>query len=224
MSHAKRGFKMLGLSSFAALGLMAFGAAGTQAVTWDVNGVETAGNVSVTGNIVAGTTILILVPVQNVVVHCTGFTVTEGTLRTENTVHINLIATGCTTKVKGVESPGCKPEVLPLNAKAKPILHGGRVLLLAEPLTAGSSFTTIHYNEETCALPELPIIKGSVALECYTGTLVEADCKTSRAKHLIRPVVNQALHGDALIYGLNPMVLDVEAELFLIAPLWNALI
>lgn len=226
MTQARRGLSALALS-IAALGLTATTA---PAVTWDVEGKEITSTVTATGNLVAGTTLLVLVPAQNIAIHCTGVTVEEGTLLTGNTVHLRLKPTGCTTKVKGVESAGCQPEILPLAAQAKPILHAGRVLLLAQPLTAGSSFTTIHYNEGTCALPPLPTVTGSVAFECYTGALVAADCKTGRVKQLIRSVSGtlESELGDALKYGLNAKTLHIEAEVFLTGisagKSWNSLI
>ncbi len=217
MSNTKRGLKALGLSLMAAMGLMAFTAAGAQAITWDINGAEIgANNSNVTGNIVAGTTGLLLVPAQNLVIHCSKFTVEEGTLMSvANNAHAKLKYSECSTTVKGVKSPGCTPEILAVTAKILPILHNSKVYLLVEPLTAGQPFTTIHYNEETCALPPLPTVTGSVVFQCYTGALVAADCKTARIKQTIMPAPAALFPTDVLKYGLNESTIHGEGEVFL---------
>ncbi len=219
------------LSLMMLLGSMVAMTAGSMATTWDYkNGLEIKTTETVSGNLVAGTTMLFLVPAQSVVIHCTGFTVTEGTLLLNNTAHAKLQFTGCSTKIKGKDSRECQPEILPIAAKIKPLLHNSKVYLLAESLTAGANLTVIHYNEELCTqLPVLPAISGSIVFECYTGALVEADCKTPRVKQLIRPASAQALFGDTLRYGLNEAFLHGEAEVFLttfglVGSNWNALI
>lgn len=226
--NVKRGIRVLGLMLTTAIALLASTAVSASAFNWDLNLKEISSNVSLTGNIVAGTQALLLVPAQSIVVHCTGFTVEEGVLRTDNTAHVRLKYTGCHIFIKGILYRICEPEILSVTAKIKPVLHNSKVFFLAEPLTSGKPFTVLHYNEATCALPPLPEIKGSVLLECYTGKLVAADCKDDREKHLIKPVENQALLEDALIYGLNSATLHGEAELYLTGSdsgkLWNALI
>ncbi len=216
MSNAKRGLRAFGLTLVAAMGLMAFMAAGASAQEkWDLNGVKIASNITASGNLVAGQEGLLLVEALKMVIHCKKFTVEEGSLRTDNTAHAKLKYSECHTFVKGVLAPECHPNILQVSAKIKPVLHNSKVYLLAEPLTAGSNFTVIHFLEDKCALPPSSAVKGTVAFECYTGALVAADCKTSRVKQLIKPVVNQALHGDALLYGLNAAIIHGEAEVFL---------
>ena len=229
MSNAKRGLKALGLSLMAAMGLMAFTAVSAQAVTWDIGGAEIKANETATGKLKAGQTALLLVPAQNLVIHCTGFTVNEGTIRTDNTAHAKLTYTGCTSKVKGVESPACVPDILPVSAKILPILHSSKVYLLAEPLTAGSNFTVIHMNEDTCALPPLPAVTGSVVFECEdAGTGLQKDCKEPAILQLVRPAPPALFTGDTLKYGLNAAEIHGKAELSLtgggLGKTFNALI
>lgn len=231
MRNGKHGLKALGLSFLAALGLMAFMAAGAQAVTWDVAGKELTENGQELDGAPKGEGLL-LVPAQNVIIHCKNFTVDEGqlivkeikdaegkTIASPNTAHGGLLFSSCLTLVSGVDQPKCSNDVangitiLQAKAKIKPVLHNGSVYLLAEPLTSGGNFTQIHYGPE-CALP-LVNIKGSVLLECENGSLVHRSCSFAAAKQLIKPVANQALLSDELKYGLNPATLDGEAEVFL---------
>ncbi len=217
MSNAKRGLRAFGLTLVAAMGLMASMAAGASAITWDVGGKEIAGTVTASGKLKSGQTALLLVPAQSLVLHCTGFTVNEGSLLTNNTAHANLKYTGCTTKVKGVESAGCKPEILEVKAKVLPILHtDGLVYLLVHPLTAGQPFTTIHYNEETCALPPLPTVTGSTVFHCENITTgLKLSCSHPKTNILILPADPALFPSDTLQYGLNAAAIHGKAEIFL---------
>ena len=215
MSHSRRVFKRLCASLSAALGLLAFLAVGAQAVTWDVEGKEIGANVTFTSKLVSGTTMLLLVPAQNLVIHCTGMNTEEGTLRTDNTGHGLYIFFGCTTKVKGAESGGCKPEILVWRVKYLPILHAGKVYLLLESLTSGQPISTIHYNEETCALPPLPTVTGHVVFECiplFGG--VPLTCSHWAIIHRLKPAP-KALFGGTLSYGLNEATLEADIEMSL---------
>ncbi len=231
MARRTCSLRVFALPFLAALGFITLPVASAQAFNWDLEGKEITANTPFGGNIVPGTTLLYLIPAQNLVIHCSTFTFEEGTFRTDNTAHAKISTTGCTTKVKGVESAGCKPTLLPMIVKMKPILHGGRVLLLVESLTAGQPLDRFHFSEETCALPPLPELKGTFVFECYTGALVAADCKTGRVTQHIR-VVSEKLAselGDDLRYSLNPAVIHLEAELFLsgagdVGKTWAALI
>lgn len=221
MKLRKDGLRAIGLSFLTAVALTMFTAAGAQAVTWDLNGKEIAATVPVTGNVVAGQTALLLVEaLGKLAIHCEVITVEDGLLLVNNTAHATLKYSKCTTTQAGVAKPKCDPIKQPITATGiiRPVLHpaGGRTFLLAEPTTGPKgNFTTVFFNEEECALPPENKVTGTVIFECYTGALVAADCKTSRVKQLIRPVVNQALHGDALLFGLNSAVLDGEAEVFM---------
>ena len=218
MSNAKRGLKALGLSLMAAMGPMAFTAVSAQAVTWDINGSEIKANETITGKLKAGQTALILIPAQNLVVHCTGFNVNEGTLRTDNTGHAKIAYTGCTTKIKGVESPGCAPEILPAAAKISPILHSGKVYFLVEPLTAGQPYAVLHYDEETCPLA-LASVVGTVVFECENaGSGAQKDCKEAASPQLIRPAPPALFLSDTLKYGLNAAEIHGKVELSLNGP------
>ncbi len=216
MSNAKRGLRTLGLSLVAAMGLMAFMAASAHAVTWDINGAEIKANETITGKLKAGQTALILVPALSQVIHCTGFNVLEGTLRTDNTGHAKITYTGCTTKIKGVENAGCKPEILAASAKILPILHSGKVYFLVEALTAGQPYAEIHYNEETCALAPLVSVTGTVVFECENaGTGAQKDCKEAASPQLIRPAPPALFLGDPLKMGASAAEIHGKVELSL---------
>ena len=218
MSNAKRGLKALGLSLMTAMGLMAFTAVSAQAVTWDINGAEIKANETATGKLKSGQTALLLVPKLNVIIHCTGFTVNEGTIRTDNTAHVKLKYTGCETLINNVAAPLCHPEILEVSAKILPILHPdkGKVYLLVEPLTAGQPFTTIHLLEDICALPPLVTVTGSVVFECENAAgTAQQDCKTEGTPQLIRPAPPTLFETDKLQYGLNTAEIHGKAEISL---------
>ena len=229
MSNAKRGLKALGLSLLAAMGLMAFLAAGAQA-TWDLEGIEIIKDIPVGGNFVAGQEGLLLVPTQNLVIHCKKFTIEKALLLKLPALDADadLKYEDCKTLVKGVENAGCKPEILPVKALLLPFLHNGEIYILAEQQTGVPNFTVIHYNEETCALPPLPAVTGSVVFECYKEALKLDDCKNSLAIHLIRPAPPALFPTDTLKYGLNAAEIHGEAEVFLtgedLNKKWNALV
>ena len=232
MSNAKRGLKALGLSLLAAMGLMAFLAAGAQA-TWDINGTEIAANEPINGNFVTGQEGLLLVPAQNLVIHCKTFKIETGSqllALPALDADLNIQYEECKTLVKGSENVGCKPEILLVKALVLIFLHEANkeIFLLAEPSEAGKPFTTIHYNEETCALPPLPQVTGSVVFECYKEALKLDDCKTAKIKHLIKPANPALFPSDMLKYGLNAAEIHGEAEVFLngtfIGKTFNALV
>ena len=214
MSNSKRGLKALGLSLLAAMGLMAFLAAGAQA-TWDVQLKEIEKTAKFDGKFVAGQEGLLLVPEQNLVIHCSGFTVEDGLILALPGLdaHADISYTGCKTLVKGVENTGCVPVILPVKALLKQILHNGEVYILASPRE--TNFTVIHYNEDTCALPILPAVTGSVVFECYQGALVLDTCAKDKITHTIRPATPALFAGDTLKYGLNAAEIHGEAEILL---------
>lgn len=224
MTHAKRRSRVLGLMLLSMVGSMVLVVTDAKAITWDSGGSELTGSATVLGETIGFSSML--VPAQNLAVQC-AFGPVTGFLFTNNTAHVTLIPLGCKAFIKGVENKNCAPSILSVNAIVKPILHSGTVYLLSEALTAGKPLTIVHYNEATCALPVLPEVKGTVVLECYTGALAKADCKTGRVKQLLRPV-SEGLFFDGLVYGLNPATVHGEAEASLGGPLvgktWNALI
>ena len=229
MSKAKRGRKALGLSLVAAMGLMAFMATGASAVTWDINGAEIKANENFTGKLKMGQTALLLIPNQKLVIHCTGFTVNQGLIRTDSTAHLKLTYTGCTTKVNGSENAKCKPEILQVSAKILPILHSSKIYLLVEPLTAGQPFTTLHFSEDVCALPPLPTITGSMVFQCEnTAGTAQQDCKTATTPQYVGPAPPALFPSDTISYGLNAAELHGKAEISLSGPnagkTFNALI
>ena len=219
MRNARRRLRSLGLALMATMGLVAFMATSAQAVTWDINGAEINSNETIGGNPIGEA--LLLVPALNLIIHCKKVDVEAGSqiLWLPNDADVKLLFLECVTLVKGVKSAGCTPEILLVGALVLPILHGGIVWLLAEPLKEKKSFNVIHYNEETCALPPLPEVTGSVVFECYTGALVRLSCSHSRVTQLIRavpsPVKEELFPTDELRYGMNVALLDVEAEVFL---------
>lgn len=225
MRNRKYGLRALGLSFLAALGLMAFVAASAQALVWDLNLKEITQEVEFDGN--QKGVGLLLVPNQNIVIHCATGTISEGRLRLDNTAHATLEFSSCLTLQNGVNLKNCGDEVagginiLPTKVKIKPVLHttggNGHIYLLASPLS-GATFTSIHYGAG-CALP-LTNVGGTLLLECENGSLVHEDCKNDKKVHLIKPVGNQALLAspdgpDGLKYGLNDAILDGEAEVLL---------
>ena len=210
MTHARRGLKTLVLSLLAALGLMA---AGAQAVTWDVAGKEIAANVTGGGKLIGEG--IMLVPSQSLVFRCTTVTTVEATLRTDNTGHGKFTYSGCKVFIKGVENPGCAADLLPVTGKLLPILHSGRTYFLIEPLTAGQPFTVVHFPEDTCALPPLPIVTGSYVGECIDVSLKPVDCKEAKVVHYIQPAPEALFPTDELKYGLNKTIPHGEGEVFL---------
>ena len=202
MTHARHGRKALGLLFLIAISLLGYMTSSAEALAWDVEGKEIGANVEFSGQAVAGTTSLLTTTAAGakIVFHCTGLTITEGTLvAATHVAHVSIQYSGCSTKVNGVESASCAPEILPVKALitailiSLPIVHVGdtRTYFLVAPLTPGSAFTSIHFGAK-CALP-LITVTSSIVFECYEGKLVPADCKTSKVTQLIKPVPNQAL-------------------------------
>ncbi len=216
MSNAKRAFKGFGLTLVAIMGLMVFMTAGAQAVTWDIAGKEITAHASAEGKL--KTEGLLLVPKLNLIIHCKTVTVTEGLLyNTANKAHATLNYSNCLTLINNIDQPLCHPTILPVKIEIEPILHptGGRTYLLIRPLDL-KIFTTLHFLEESCALPPLTSVTGSVVFECEDGNLVATDCKTARVSQLIKPAPAALFPTDTLQYGLNPATIHGEAEVFLI--------
>ena len=214
MRDTKRGLKALGLSLLAATGLMVFMAAGASAASFNVNG-KSGLHATASGGLIVE--VLLLVPGQsNLVIHCAEAVVTEGLVYADGTkVHVTISYSGCKTLIEGKENAKCVAEILPVKAKLLPIAHNGKSYMLAEPLTAGQPFTTIHYNEETCALPSLPTVTGSVVFECEDGSLVQESCATLKSVRLIRSAPAALFPSDTLKYGLFAATFDERAEVFL---------
>ena len=216
MSNAKRGPRVLGLSLLTATGLMVFMATAASADPFfEVNGASKL-HATATGKLKEEG--LLSVPIQSLVIHCATGTVTNGLIYDDGTkAHGTINYSNCKTLVKGKEEKGCVPNILPVNVNILPITLSGKAYLLVEPLT-GTQFTQIHYNEETCALPVLPSVTGSVVFQCEDGVLTQESCITKKSNRLIRPVPGGAelFPSDTLQYGLNPATLEKgEAEVFL---------
>ena len=230
MRSIKRGLKTLGLALLAAMGLMAFTAVSAQAVTWDINGAEIKAHETFTAKLKTGT-VLLLAPVENVVFHCTTLDVEEGLIYNSDPpkAHIAFFFLSCSTKIKGVENANCKPEILLVRAALLPILHNSKIYIRAEPLEVGKPFTTYHFNEETCPLPPLPTITGSLVFECENAAgTAQQDCKIAAATQLLRPAPPGLFPSDGLKYGLNPAETHSKAEVTLtganIGKSFNALV
>jgi hypothetical protein len=216
MTRVKRGLTTLGLL-IAALGLMSLMAAGAQAV-FDVNGKPVAAELKakVEARIEANAQNLLLTTNhlgQPLVIHCKELSLTEGTLLSGGVAHatIQYNNSTCLTLVNGVDQANCSGatgiNILPVKVIFEPKLHATfGVLLLAKPLTAGSSFTQIDYGP-FCSLPPVSPT-GTVAFSCAGG------CAVSKTVHLLTPVAD-ALLGDGLKYGANPATLDGPTEVFL---------
>ena len=213
MGNTKRGLRALGLSLLAATGLMVFMAAGASAASFDVNG--TSGlHATATGQLKEEG--LLKVEAQNLIIHCATATVTNGLIYADGTkAHATINYSKCKTLVKNIENPGCVPTIDPVNVKILPITHSSKSYLLVEPLT-GTQFTQIHYNEETCGLPVLPAVTGTVVFECEDGSLKEESCSTLKVTRLIKPASLTLFSSDTLKYGLNAATLEKgEAEISL---------
>ena len=217
MSNTKRGLRALGLSLLAATGLMVFMAAAASAASFDVNG-KSGLHATAVGSLKEEG--LLKVAAQKILIHCATATVTEGLIYTDGTkAHATINYSGCKTLVEEKENEKCLPNILPVKVKILPITHSGKSYLLVEPLEAGKPFTTIHYNEEECALPELPSVTGSVVFECENGSLTQESCSTLKVNRLIRPAPAALFPSDTLQYGLNPATLEKgEAELVATGP------
>ncbi len=231
MRSIKRGLKTLGLALLAAMGLMTFTAVSAQAVTWDINGAEIKAHETFTAQLKPGQTVLLLAPADNLVFHCTALDVETGLIYNSDPpkAHISFFFLNCETKVKGIKNPGCKPEILLVKAILLPILHSGKIYLLAKPLEAGKPFTTYHFNEETCALPPLPTITGSLVFQCENAAgTTQQDCKTAATPQYIGPAPPALFPTDVLKYGLNTAETHSKAEVTLtganIGKSFNALI
>ena len=214
MSNAKRGLRVLGLSLLAAMGAMVFMAAGASAASFDVNS-QSGLHATATGALKEEA--LLLIPGQsNLVIHCATATVTEGLIYADGTkAHATINYSNCKTLVEGKENVKCAPGILPVKVKILPITHSGKSYLLVEPLTAGQPFTTFHYNEDTCALPSLPTVTGSVVFECENGSLVQESCATLKVIRLIKPAPAALFPTDTIKYGLFAATLEGEAEVSL---------
>ena len=216
MSNTKRGLRALGLSLMAATGLMVFmAAAASAAPLFEIGHVP---NLHATATGALKTEGLLSVPGQsNLLIHCATGTVTEGLVYADGTkAHATINYSNCKTLVEGKENAKCVAQILPVKVKLLPIAHSSKTYVLAEPLTAGQPFTTIHYNEETCALPSLPTVTGSVVFECEDGSLVQESCATLKlGTRLIKPAPAALFPTDTLKYGLFAATVEGEAEVTL---------
>jgi hypothetical protein len=203
MTHARRGLNALVISLL-------------EAVTWDVEGKEITGNVEGTGKLI-GEGVMLVPTLSNLVFRCTTVTIVEATLRTDNTGHGLFTYSGCKVFQNGLENKNCTGSgLLPVSGKLLPILHEGRTYFLVEPLTAGASFTVVHFPP-LCALP-LSTVKGSYVGECEDGNLKPVDCKEARIVHYIKPAPEALFPGDELKFGLNKVIPHGEGEVFLKGP------
>ncbi len=218
MSYSKHTFRAFGLCLAAALSLVAFFAISAQAQELRILGAKAGASESVGGEAV--TEGLLLVPAQELIIHCAKFAVNEGTALVDGTIHGTIAFSGCTTLQKNVLVPGCKPAE-PISAKGLSllILHNSKNYVLIEPSKNAKGefepFTTIKFNEETCGLPPANKVTGSVVVECLTAAKASGNCSEELVKHEITPAPAALFPGDKLSFGLNPATLDGVASAFL---------
>jgi hypothetical protein len=236
--------KTLGLCFVAALGLVALVASSASA-TWLVEGAtvvekEVTAEVHPLKN--GEKHVVVLVPAKELEQLCEKVTTSGGKIYNGTLLLATLEFTKCKTFQKGKESPGCKPkEPIVTKIRAHLILHPASELtwLLVEPdlknakgeeiAPPGSKFTTIEYNEETCALPNSEI-KGEIVHECLTEDLKTMEealnkpdlCLSELVNHLTQevPGAQRSLFGitaeKELKYGANPMFIDGILKWFLV--------
>ena len=235
MSNAKHGLRALGLCLLAALGLMAFAAAGAQA-EWLVEKVAIKEHIDFNGVIHPlkpegkEKHAVLLVKDLNLEILCEELVVLDGLLF-PNTVEglAHLEYKKCKTFVSGAEKAGCKPKE-PILALVlfRLFLHEveGKKLtyLLFEPDNKAVNFTIIEFNEETCALPSINEIHGTVVAECLNEKLEDKKLTglDSCLEELVHHLIQEALEAeklfpkDGLFYGEHVALLDGITDIFLI--------
>ncbi len=136
-------------------------------------------------------------------------------------------ALGVCLVLKGKESKGCKPkEPIVANGIGEGFLHPVKELtyLIVKP-DQGNRFTTLEFNEETCALPNAEI-GGEIVGECLNEkleTMEEASghpdlCLEEAVHHLVQEAkAPRSLFklSTELKYGANPAFIDGIADAFL---------
>ena len=207
MSRKEQRFKRLGLSFFMVAVAMAIMAA-TVLAEWSVEE-ETlkemeVGRTEVGVEASAVGELSLLVPSENLVIHCKKTASDVGRILQGNELHGTLLISECTTLINGKTSSGCKPEE-PIIVKGTGllILHEGKTFILFEPIS-GKPFAQLSYNEKECALPSKPTITGSFVAECKEPTL----CETESVSHSLSPASVVLFGSDKLKYGLKEATLD----------------
>ena len=243
MRHAKHGLGALGVCLVAALGLAGLGAASASAATeaWLIEGKAITEHTNIHAILrrlepkkegeETQKHLVLLIPSKELNILCEILTTDDGLLF-PNTVEglITLLITECKTEIKGKENKGCKPfEPIVVETSFHLILHPtkeGSNYLLFEPDPQGKhpkTFTTLQFNEETCALPNAEIT-GSFVVEGL-GENYELKEKTGIdyiATELVHHLITQApaalFPEDVLKYGANEMRLDGVADVLLSGP------
>ena len=217
----------LGLCLMAALSLMAFAGATQASALWLENGATIAanlpGSVEIVGLEAAQSVahIVFLVPNKELELLCKKITSENGILQTGTVLAkgtLNL--TECKNFQKKVESKGCTPsQPIVMKILIHLILHNTLTYFLFEP-ESGTKFTTMDYNEETCALPDADFT-GTFVTEClgekyelHATTKVDY-CLQELVNHLITEASHALFPSDGLKYGANEMLLDGVLNVFL---------
>jgi hypothetical protein len=209
----------------AALGLVAFAAAGAQA-EWLIEKKALTGIELI--KVTQHTEALLLVPGQNLIIHCKELTSVLGDLSVLDGTGGLLLASAellyklCTTLQKNELKEGCKPaEPIVAKVLGHLILHGEAnklTYILFEP-DGGDTFATVKYNGATCSLPETNKIKGKVVAECLNEKLETKaqtgidECLKEMLKHLIQEAPETLFPTDVLTYGTNQALLDGIASI-----------
>lgn len=153
-----------------------------------------------------------------------------GTVLLKKTVEL----TECKTFQKKKESTGCKPSEpivakalehlilheTVLNGEKEELLEKGFTYVLIEPEEGKKQFTTVDFNEETCALPDTEAT-GTVVAECL-GEKYELEvntkvdyCLQELVNHLLTEAPRKLFTKDILKYGANEMFIKGVLNLFL---------
>ena len=210
MRSAKHGLRALGLAVLAVMGMMAFTAAGAQAA---LPGESTAGEFLInlgipllatfTGGLTG--TASFLVEARNLKIECSSLDVPSGKFNSATDAQAELVLLGCLSFTHtGVHLSECQfkeLETIRLLTLILPILHGGLVYLLFEPIPPSTVLGTPSYKVG-CILPLNNPITGSI-----TALLKELDAVNLP---LLFSHAIQLLTGDEARFGGLPMHFNAQ--------------
>ncbi len=227
MRYARKGLRGLGLCFLAVLGLMAFAVSGAQG--------QLAGKfLDAGGELAVGTTFTgaqegngsLLIPKLNLAIECAASDFEEGKVtaklvavpHTPGTAHATIKLLGCVVKTAALAALPCHVEGGSYTAKYKLLAmlasaaDGEVPFVLAETLTAGQPIAVIKILN---AVGKFCSISGTYNL---TGTIAYKVLAGLNNPQLLIPYANQALLGDELLLGTNPMVVDKSFTIEITGP------
>ena len=222
MTLGKHELKALGLSLLTALSLMAITAAGASATTGKLLILNAAKTTASELNAVLTGAMDLLnvlhVPAINLEIHCTAFTVSNGTyLASDDVGHLNALFSGCLvyqlsplTHLAGCEIyPTAADRVAGTNkghatvaALVLVLFHTGaggeKIVIRAKPSSAEGSFVHLFYKN--CPTGSTALIRGGLTLAAHDNP------EAHLVKHLFEGATGSFIL-DQLQYGLNPMTI-----------------